>query len=771
MNRHSHNSCGCKQSPCGCCAGIEALTPLPVMNRPGLDALAYRVGTHATFLETMKARLSSLYLDSDKESRKGEWNYPLSYLTTRAADDPTIAMLDAWATVADVLTFYQERIANEGYLRTATERRSILELARLVGYKLRPGVAATTYLALTLETGHEVVIEPFRLRAQSVPGPGELPQTFENVQQLDVRAQWNSLQPRRTQPQDTNILESQAKTSEGAKLYLKGIATGLSKNDPLLIVINEPGLYRVIDVIPEAAANRTLVIIKPWRQENSEVVRARLREIIPPFRGARARAANLALNLLRAGLRADQSDVGLADFIERDTLPRLQHAADHPDVTPELKNQIENSANDITQAARALRNTPARLAAVEMRANEDVSSGELTNLVAGLTESASKPPANALRLKRNVRQAFAARSDLGLQAFGAFCPQLQKPLALALAKTRATKATTMEVYALRVKAAPFGNNALPKLETTETTSTGDNPQTTRVTFSEWTAADISRTEETFPDPDAGPSSPDPDLLSNIIYLDASHDKILPDSWVVVDTSAIDASSLEFVSAPHSPLFIVKASNLQANISRTAYGISGKATRLELGLPSTNKKDAAWIKIKPIRTGGDLPPAADFQLIQRTAVYTQSERLDLAEEPIEDPVRDGATDPIVLDGVYSDLKSGRWLIVSGERDDLVDDAGNKVRGVKSSELVMLAEVVHLSDVLPGGATHTQIKLAKGLAYSYKRDTVTIYANVVKSTHGETRNEVLGSGDGSKALQQFALRCREYAQNFRQRCAVA
>src|ERR1700752_5050206 len=105
MSRHSQKSCGCKQSPCGCCEVIEALTPLPVANRPGLDAIAYRVGTHATFLETMKARLSSLYLGSDEEPRKGEWNYPLRHLTTRTADDPAIAMLDAWATVADVLTF------------------------------------------------------------------------------------------------------------------------------------------------------------------------------------------------------------------------------------------------------------------------------------------------------------------------------------------------------------------------------------------------------------------------------------------------------------------------------------------------------------------------------------------------------------------------------------------------------------------------------------------------------------------------------------------
>jgi len=52
--------------------------------------------------------------------------------------------LDGWATVADVLTFYQERIANESYLRTAIERRSLLELARKIGYELRPGIAAGT---------------------------------------------------------------------------------------------------------------------------------------------------------------------------------------------------------------------------------------------------------------------------------------------------------------------------------------------------------------------------------------------------------------------------------------------------------------------------------------------------------------------------------------------------------------------------------------------------------------------------------------------------
>src|SRR5437762_1266899 len=124
---------------CGCCAGVTAQTPAVVKNRPGLSAIAYRLGTQSQFKQSMLAALS-------------ERDFPaLRALQTREYDDFSIALLDGWATVADVLTFYQERIANESYLRTATERQSLLQLARLIGYELRPGVAASTYLAFTLD--------------------------------------------------------------------------------------------------------------------------------------------------------------------------------------------------------------------------------------------------------------------------------------------------------------------------------------------------------------------------------------------------------------------------------------------------------------------------------------------------------------------------------------------------------------------------------------------------------------------------------------------
>src|SRR4051794_8875373 len=133
---------------CGCCAGIQPKTPVRTDNRPGLPEIAYRTGTHRDFFDSMKARLSAS-------------QYPaLKPLTARDEGDFAIALCDAAATALDVLTFYQERIANENFLRTATERRSILELARLIGYELASGVAASTQLAFGLQSAPGAIPAP-----------------------------------------------------------------------------------------------------------------------------------------------------------------------------------------------------------------------------------------------------------------------------------------------------------------------------------------------------------------------------------------------------------------------------------------------------------------------------------------------------------------------------------------------------------------------------------------------------------------------------------
>ena len=147
-------------STCDCCDPVAPLTPLTVENRPELSAVAYRIGTYASFRESM---LNAIPTD-----------VTLAGLSTREDDDFAITVLDLWAAVADVLTFYQERYANEAFLRTATRRESVRRLADLIGYQLAPGAAALTWLAFSLENGQALAL-PAGLRVQSVPGQGTKP--------------------------------------------------------------------------------------------------------------------------------------------------------------------------------------------------------------------------------------------------------------------------------------------------------------------------------------------------------------------------------------------------------------------------------------------------------------------------------------------------------------------------------------------------------------------------------------------------------------------
>ena len=243
---------------CGCCSGVAQHTPVEVENRPGLSAIAYRVGVHGDFLSSMTAALT----DQDRPN--------LAHLGTRDGDDFSIALLDAWACAADVLAFYTERLANESYLRTARERISLQELGRLIGYRLRPGVAAETYAAFALEpppdvpaaaskdpgsappvTPEAVTLEP-GTRLQSIPGPGEKPQTFETVEEIEARPEWNAMPATQTTAFAPGAGDTEA--------HFVGAGLNLKPGDVLLLGTGSPPLLRTIKSVvthPEPEVNRT----------------------------------------------------------------------------------------------------------------------------------------------------------------------------------------------------------------------------------------------------------------------------------------------------------------------------------------------------------------------------------------------------------------------------------------------------------------------------------------------------------------------------------
>src|SRR5215470_15722953 len=72
--------------------------------------------------------------------------YRLPEWTDQSANDLGAMLVDLFAYMGDVVLYYQDRIANESFLQTAAERRSVLNSLRLIGYELAPPLPAAAEL-------------------------------------------------------------------------------------------------------------------------------------------------------------------------------------------------------------------------------------------------------------------------------------------------------------------------------------------------------------------------------------------------------------------------------------------------------------------------------------------------------------------------------------------------------------------------------------------------------------------------------------------------
>ncbi len=251
-------------------------------NPPGRRAIEY---SGARYLDAVLRMLNRLPTQTIADCAAGP---PLAALNQDIHDDWAIALIHAWAVVADVLTFYQERITNEGYLRTATEYRSVLELARTIGYELGPGLAAGTHLAFTVLTMRDEpprqVFIPQGCAVQSVPGQNQLPQTFETSADFNARAEWNALRPTLALGSPPRDLGRRA-----ASIRLAGASTGLRLNDVVLIVDDDPNLVgpdrpwllaTITAVKPDPQRGYTTII---WDGAAAAPIRApRIYTLLPP---------------------------------------------------------------------------------------------------------------------------------------------------------------------------------------------------------------------------------------------------------------------------------------------------------------------------------------------------------------------------------------------------------------------------------------------------------------------------------------------------------
>jgi predicted phage baseplate assembly protein len=180
--------------PAGCCdAGSTApAAPVAIVNPPGLSAIRYRVGTFTSFRRAMLDAVIRPDLLGATPNPFARWHEGTD------ADYHTV-FLELWAYLADVLTFYQERIANEAFIATATQRDSLLRLAGAIGYRPLPGAGASALVAFTVENDKTVTV-PARFRVGSRAQPGRVAAVFETESAITARGEHSAIPLSATAP-------------------------------------------------------------------------------------------------------------------------------------------------------------------------------------------------------------------------------------------------------------------------------------------------------------------------------------------------------------------------------------------------------------------------------------------------------------------------------------------------------------------------------------------------------------------------------------------
>ena len=701
-----------QRAPVRGCDGCAAEPPEPGLdNRPGLSALKYRIGTWGSFLARMLAQLPRQQVQDGTQTLT-----PLAGINARAADDPSVAIVDAWALAADVLTFYQERIANEGFLRTAVERGSVLELARAIGYELSPGVAAASYLAFTADDTPAAPLSPGTAptapppprtalipsgsQVQSVPGPGQQAQTFETLEDLVARADLNELRPRLTQPQlldvaDMSVPEAlraralraaQPKAGGGGGVAIGGGGGGLGGGG--LGGGGGPGggggkghapAGKMLELVgadgDSVLANWIYLTGTSTQLQAGDLVLAVMGTKMLPVRILSVRVDDLAQ---QTGI---QINPGTDPF-----LPKLPPPPYPPPATTGRIDLAPLTLDAATVSDRIVGKIWDEQSLAAFCSIQRWDPAEVTRLVAGVL---------AGQAASSQLVAFRQR----LACFGHNAPPYAQVRLQPVPDPRVIKGVLDE----------FNPGSLDDYRADEDSMTAD--------IAYWLTAQPS---PDLNDWDANPRSVWEDSKGNDrtafdVFLERAVQKVVPGGWAL------------FEGASSQEAYRVGDVGEQ---TLTDFSLTGRATGLDLVTGALGRDRSLKVR--------------------ETTAYVQSEALPLAPLPVLDPIEDrsgGAPEgafAIQLDRMVLGLSLGQAILLTGTT---LDDQGTP--GLVKSEVAQLAAAIHA-----GG--YTTLYFASRLANRYVRSTLTLTANVAPATHGQTvARDILGSGDGSAGNQRFTL----------------
>lgn len=571
--------------PKGCCDAPMQPPAAPVTpsNPPGLAAIQYRIGTFTTFRRAMLDAVPLVSVPADTRFTPAQPRQnPFAKWHEGMAGDYHTLLVELWAYLADILTFYQERIANEAYLATATQRDSLRRLAELIAYQPQPGSAATALLAFTIEKDKKVTI-PSGFRAGSKAKPGKQAAVFETEASIAALSQHSAIP-----------LSMVAPTNQFAALSDYGLLLGVGAVSNLaLAASNIYGLagatYLETFTFDAALAHAAALTPEIAFTTEATTTEATTIEASPSSRISEVAPAESLLPAAVPEQPESLSSSGVISSAVAISGPATLLVRDRYFITRGL--YLSSNERRVV-----LRGTSTRLAV-----------GDYVLVVENERAAGEKATPRQLSTvttdKKSATTTITWREEAGVSY------------------------ANVTLYALRVMAAPFGNNAPGFQSLPDALKTGDS----------WD--DLTKARAYVP-------------AASTLFLDSTYDKAKGTAdnpgWVVLLT---DSAATPFHVTDARPA------------SKADYVISAKVTRLTLtaAIPE---------KTFPLRS---------------TVILTGSELLPLDNNlPLPDPLS-GAK--LILAGLYPRLTAGQTVLLQGT---LFDTKTGKPTETVSAEAATLAE---------------------------------------------------------------------------------
>lgn len=193
--------------------------------------------------------------------------------TGRTEGDFGVAMVELFAYMGDILSYYGDRVAAESYIGTATQRRSVMNIAALLGYNPSDAVAATgtvTFVSDTANTDPTVIPAGTKVLTDFI-SKFDSPVFFETAAPVTVPAAGGTATATivEGETQGSRSVTINQSTPYEEVVYVEELGQAEGTIDEVILIPQKPVIEGSVRFFVSSLNSNNAIIYNEWQAFNS----------------------------------------------------------------------------------------------------------------------------------------------------------------------------------------------------------------------------------------------------------------------------------------------------------------------------------------------------------------------------------------------------------------------------------------------------------------------------------------------------------------------